>query len=141
MPITATITAISKYDEWKNFWKTGFDSHFRNKNLTTADIISISSQEIASDLGSNDESNHANELGISDAGSYLICDGFIRGDNMRYATVLTWLSPEQTHLDIRDLPILDTSGRRSAQEKLLFPPINSELMMAGAAGCRRSLST
>ena len=34
---------------------------------------------------------------------------------MWYAIVLTWLSPKQTHLNIRDLllaQILDTSGRR-----------------------------
>jgi hypothetical protein len=35
---------------------------------------------------------------------------------MRFSTVLKWLSPEQTRLDIRDLhltPISDTSGRRT----------------------------
>ena len=125
-------SAISKYDEWiqwTNFWKDGLDSQFRKKNITTADIICISIQEIASNLGSNDEPNdlakvanhhyhrdesdEMNELGISDAGSYLICDGFIRGDNMRHSTVLKWLSPEQTRLDISNLlltPIVVLSG-------------------------------
>ena len=113
LPITAKIASINGYDEWKDFWKTGLDSPFRNKNLTKADIITISSQKNSSNLGSSDGSNHAmNELGVSDAGTYLICDGYIRGAvYMRYATVLKWLSPEQTSLDIRDLlltPILDT---------------------------------
>ena len=57
--ITATIASISGYDEWKIFWKTKLDSPFRNKNLTKADIITISSQKNSSNLGSSDGSNHA----------------------------------------------------------------------------------
>ena len=77
VPINEKIINISNYEQWKYFWNTGLDSQYRNKNLTTADIISVSSKTIASNLGSNDESNHAsNELGT---GSYLLCDGFIRG--------------------------------------------------------------
>ena len=72
LPITAMIASINGYDKWKDFWKPRLDSPFRNKNLTKADIITISS---SSNLGSSDGSNHAmNELGISDAGTYLICD-------------------------------------------------------------------
>ena len=95
LPITAKIASINGYDEWKDFWKPRLDSPFRNKNLTKADIITISSQKNSSNLGSSDGSNHAmNELGISDAGTYLICDGYIRGAvYMRYATVLKWMSP------------------------------------------------
>ena len=160
VPITATITAmmcsaISKYDEWiqwTNFWKDGLDSQFRKKNITTADIICISIQEIASNLGSNDEPNdlakvanhhyhrdesdEMNELGISDAGSYLICDGFIRGDNMRHSTVLKWLSPEQTRLDISNLlltPIVVLSGCKTHYS--LHPSIHKFL----SAGKRRGI--
>ena len=116
VPITVKIAAISKYDEWNHFWKTGLDSQFRTQNLTTADIICISSQKIALNkmnlvsILSNDESNHAmNEWDISDDGSYLICDGFIRRQQMRFSTVQKWLSPEHTRLDIRDLHLTPIS--------------------------------
>jgi hypothetical protein len=65
VPITVKIAVINKYDEWNHFWKTGLDSQFRTQNLTTADIICISSQKIALkkknlvSILSNDESNHA----------------------------------------------------------------------------------
>ena len=114
VPIDEKIINIRNNEQWKNFWKIGLDSEYRNENLTTADIISVSSKTIALNLGSNDESNLAmNELGT---GSYLLCDGFIRGKNTRLTTVQKWLSPEHTRLEIRDLhltPITDTSGRRT----------------------------
>ena len=57
--LNVTITDISNYEQWKYFWKNCLDSQYRNKNLTTADIICVSSKTIVSNLGSNDESNHA----------------------------------------------------------------------------------
>ena len=63
VPIDEKIINIRNYEQLKNFWKTGLDSEYRNNKLKTADIISVSSKTIASNLGSNDESNHAsNEL-------------------------------------------------------------------------------